>query len=60
MEREVIEASSVPIPAGVWPQTLTHGGVLFYRVRKIEQDGELVAVIYRSRDGLCEIEVLND
>lgn len=57
--RTVVEASTLGWPAGAWPQTFERDGVRFYRMRKVEQDGELVAVLYRAGDGR-ELEVLND
>jgi len=57
--REITEASQLGWPPGRWPENFTHDGAEFVRDCDVRHGGELVAVVYRSKDGR-ELEVLND
>lgn len=58
------DASTLGIPAGVWPFTITYHGLTFYRLRKEFKDknGDIVYVEYQTAeaDRSRQLRVYND
>jgi len=55
------EASDLRLPPGVWPPALNHAGKVFWHLRDDkDREGELLAVVYQTRDGSALLTVFND
>lgn len=56
-----VEASDLGFAPGVWPASFERDGVTYHATSRRVENGELVAVIYRSTpDSLAKVSVLND
>jgi hypothetical protein len=54
-------ASDIGWPPGSWPLMATHYGVQYFFYRKeVDQEGDLVAVVYRSARAHRQLTVFND
>lgn len=57
---DAVEASTLGLPPGQWPEQLQWMGQVLRRDRFVRERGELKAVIYSAADGRTRLAVYND